>query len=439
VRILASSLAHSSKWGSESLVGYRAVEALGSRHDVTLVTAAGMEESASGRCETVPVRFDDPNDVSTWQLLRFERQQQRLIARLLREQQFDVVHRVTPSGLKDSLLPVPPVPLVIGPILLARPHPAEFDAIFRPVLRGAWFPRAMLHRLQHGAARRAFRRWSTLEGLLDHATLILAGSRTTLGRLPLRLSSRCRVITYSGVEHDVFCPAAQQPQKQVATLLFVGRMVPYKGVELLLRAAAQARTSRRLVLKIVGQGSETYRRYCMDLATALGLGDSVQFVTRQSREALVEAYRTADVFCMPSIETYGIAILEAMSCGCAVLASDYNGPGEIVQSGTGLKVALETPEQFVSDYAERLVELIDDQQLRHELGEAARENVVKNHDWSQIQRQLLDCYEEVSSALSQLDLGIDQRTWVARPESSKGVENNEKPHPSPCRALGVPP
>ncbi len=392
VKLLASSLAHSSRLGSESLVGFRTVEVLASRYETTLVTAVGMEHDAVAASVEVPVHFDDPNDVSPWQLLRFELRQRKTVRQLLRSQRFDAVHRVTPSGLKDSLLPVPAVPLILGPILLSEPHPPAFGAYFRPKLSRDWSLRAALRRVQHGIARRVFRRWSTLDQLLEQAAVILVGTHTTLKQLPPLHHSRCRPVTYAGVEHDVFRPARFKQPNRVPQVLFAGRVVPYKGVELLLRAAARARQSCRFALKIVGDGNPAYRRYCLALAAALGLGDTVEFVDRQPRGALVELYRTADVFCMPSIETYGVAILEAMSCGCAVLVSDINGPGEIVQAGTGVKVVLESPVQFIREYSDQLVALLDDDRSREELCGRARERAVKHHDWQRIQSELADIY-----------------------------------------------
>jgi glycosyltransferase involved in cell wall biosynthesis len=74
-----------------------------------------------------------------------------------------------------------------------------------------------------------------------------------------------------------------------------------------------------------------------------------------------------------------------------------NGPGEIVQPGTGLKVPLETPEQFVATYAERIVELVEDARLRVALGETARDHVVRVHDWKRIELAILKIYDEIFS------------------------------------------
>ena len=346
-------------------------------------------------CQQVPVRFDDANDVSPWPLLRYERRQRRLVAGLLRAQRFDVVHRVTPSGWKDSLLPVPTVPLILGPILLSEPAPPAFYSVFHPKLPRRWSVSAAVRRIQNGLARRVFQRWSTADRLLEHATTILVGTRTTLRRLPPGIRPRCRLVTYAGVEHDVYTPAPRRPANRLPQVLFAGRVVPYKGVELLLRAAARARRSCRFELKFVGGGCGRYRTYCTRLAAAMGLRDVVSFIDNQPRDALVSLYRAADVFCMPSLETYGLAILEAMSCGCAALVSDINGPGEIVADDCGVKVPLESPEQCIRQLADELVALIDDPQRRTELGGRARERMIAHHDWRRIQEELTTVYDSV--------------------------------------------
>jgi glycosyltransferase involved in cell wall biosynthesis len=378
-------------------VGFRVIQALRRLHDVEVATSAMMRAPDGVPARTVRLRFQEPNDVGPSQLFCFEILQRSMVERLLKRGTFDLVHRVTPSGYKDSLLRVPPVPLVLGPVLGADPPPPSFDPIFRPRLSRSISPSAVTARIANGLARRIFERFSTLNRLLEKAALILVGTEVTRRRLPERLHSRCRLLTYAGVELDQFIPPLKGRGGMPPQLLFAGRIVPYKGVELLLRSAALARRRCRFELKIVGTGYPPYERYCRQLAAELRLTDVVSFVERVRREALIDVYQAADIFCMPSIETYGVAILEAMSSGCAVLVADANGPGEIVQPGTGLKVPLNTPEQFVEEYAERIVELVEDANLRHVLGKRAREHVVKHHDWEKIGTSLLEIYDEFFS------------------------------------------
>jgi glycosyltransferase involved in cell wall biosynthesis len=88
-----------------------------------------------------------------------------------------------------------------------------------------------------------------------------------------------------------------------------------------------------------------------------------------------------------------------MSCRCAVLVSDTAGPQEIVAEGTGLKIALTNPEQYVSDYAAALVRLAGDAPLRRQLGERAREHILQHHDWPRIGQHLLDLCHQLGSQL----------------------------------------
>jgi glycosyltransferase involved in cell wall biosynthesis len=397
VNILFSSLASSPNWGSEAMVGYHVIQALSSRFDTEVVTSAGMQPPQGVKTHTVALKFDNPNDVGAGQLLRYEFRQRRVVERLLRAKPFDILHRATPSGYKDSLLRVPSVRLVVGPVLGSTPPPASFSSIYWPHVPHANSLKSLTGRIEHAVARRVFQRFSTLDRLNENAALILVGTELTRRLLPERLHSRCRYITYTGIEHDLFTPPVRRRSSRIPQLLFVGRLVAYKGVELLLRAAAVALRRCRFELKIVGHGTGPEGAYYHGLAAALRLTEAVTFVDGMRREALADLYRAADIYSMPTIEAYGIAVVEAMSSGCAVLVPDYNGPGEVVQPGRGLKVPLKTPEQFIGEYAERIVQLVEDAKLREALGGTAREYVVEHHDWKRVEASLLEIYDDVFS------------------------------------------
>jgi glycosyltransferase involved in cell wall biosynthesis len=397
VNILVSSLASSPNWGSEAMVGYHVIQALSTRFHIEAVTSAGMQAPSGVKTHTVALKFDDPNDVGAVDLLWYEFRQRHVIERLLRAKPFDIIHRATPSGYKDSLLRVPSVPLVVGPVLGSNGPPESFRSIYWPDLPHVNSSKSLRDRIKHAVTRRVFQRFSTLDQLNENAALILVGTELTRRLLPERLHSRCRYITYTGVEHELFTPPARRRSSRIPQLLFAGRLVAYKGVELLLRAAALALRRCRFELKIVGRSTGPSRAYYHELAAALRLNEAVTFVDGVRREDLADLYRAADVFAMPTIEAYGIAVVEAMSSGCAVLVPDYNGPGEIVPPGRGLKVPLETPEQFIRDYAERIVELVEDAKLREALGGAAREYIVEYHDWKRVEASLLEIYDEVFS------------------------------------------
>jgi len=212
---------------------------------------------------------------------------------------------------------------------------------------------------------------------LRYAQCILVGTGAALSAVPESWRSKCRSLTYAGVEHDVYLPPDSRPDNAAVRLLFVGRLIPYKGVELLLRALAIAARQHSFHLDIVGAADPAYKGFLWRLSEELGLATvpepasrithhasrithraSIAFLPPRPRAQLIHLYQRADIFCFPTIcDTYGIALLEAMSCGCAALVSDIAGAGEIVNGNNGLKVALRSPEQYIAEYAQKLIEL----------------------------------------------------------------------------------
>lgn len=344
---------------------------------------------------TIPLRFQDPNDVSPGELLAFERLQRKVVARLQKDEPFSLVHRLTPSGLKNTLMPAVDCPVVVGPILLSDPPPAAFDQILRPLKTPWWPPSALRQRILNRQARITFEREGTIGRLLTVATTIFVGSQVTMGRLTHEQRRRASLVTYAGVDHVTFCPPATRPSSGVLQLLFVGRPVPYKGIELLLRCVQLVSRQRHITLLVVGGGASRYDTYYQRLAAQLGVADIVRFFPNASRGDVIGFYQAADIFCMPSIETYGIAILEAMSCGCVPVVADINGPGEIVRDGTGLRIPYVTPAQFVQEYAAALIRLGDDREYMKALGKQARIHVQQNHNWAAIVDRFLAEYARI--------------------------------------------
>ena len=154
-------------------------------------------------------------------------------------------------------------------------------------------------------------------------------------------------------------------------LLCVGRLVPVKGIETLLRAfAAALREQPDLILDIAGDGS--LRAKLESLATELGLGASVRFVGRV--EGIGAEMEKAAAVVVPSLgEGFGMVALEAAERGRPVIASAVGGLPEIVDDGrTGVLV----PSRDVPALAAAMVEMVRDPERAGALGRAARERAL---------------------------------------------------------------
>jgi len=84
-----------------------------------------------------------------------------------------------------------------------------------------------------------------------------------------------------------------------------------------------------------------------------------------------------------------------------VIASDAGGAGEILVPGTGVKVPLTNPGQYIHQYAEAIIRLAGNENLRARLGAEARRHILLNHDWQKIGLQLLGFYSLLAVALKQ--------------------------------------
>lgn len=195
----------------------------------------------------------------------------------------------------------------------------------------------------------------------------------------------------NGVDADFFCPSgAKSVAKSGAVrLLFVGRFQEQKNLGALLRAMARLRDEgRNCWLEIVGAGplGESLKKMAQDLE----LGERLHWHGWKTREALLKLYQSVDMLCSPALyEGMPNVLLEALACGCPVVASDIPGNREVVvHESTGLLYPLQDEEALTSS----LRRLIEDDGLRTRCGRGAVEHVKANFSWTKTARKYLDLF-----------------------------------------------
>ncbi|WP_405163589.1 glycosyltransferase family 4 protein [Nocardia sp. NBC_01499] len=195
----------------------------------------------------------------------------------------------------------------------------------------------------------------------------LANSRTTASTLPI--GRRPALVAYPGVELGIDLPRPDQRAPADTVVAVVGRLSPWKGQDVLLRALAATKVRPRQVFLIGGTffDEEPYRAELERLAQELAL--PVTFTGHVDDPA--EYLRDADILVHSSVlpEPFGQVVVEGMHAGCAVIASIPGGPAEIVRPGVdGLLVDGGDEQQLTT----ALDTLIGDPALRTRLAMAAR-------------------------------------------------------------------
>jgi glycosyltransferase involved in cell wall biosynthesis len=250
----------------------------------------------------------------------------------------------------------------------------------------------------------AYRLYRPLERrLLAHSRCIVASSPSYLASSTTLAPWRecCRVIPLGLDSERLARPspadmhrAAQQWGVQRGRVLAVGRLTYYKGHEHLVRAAALAPGLRVL---IVGDGERGPA--LRELIARLGLERRVTLLGHLPEAELAALMADCDCLCLPSIErteSFGMVLLEAMSWGRAVVASDVpgSGMGWVVQDG---RTGLLTRPGDAEGLAAALQRLAEDAQLRARLGAAGQARFRNCFSIDVIARQFRDLYRELAA------------------------------------------
>jgi glycosyltransferase involved in cell wall biosynthesis len=212
-------------------------------------------------------------------------------------------------------------------------------------------------------------------------------------------ASRTRVV-YGGVDCDRFRPDPGAARRGV---LFVGRLTPHKGVDLLLRGLPRDAT-----LTVVGTGGHDVRPPERDypaLLRRLARDRAVDFLGAVSEGELPPLYRRAAVLALPSVhrtcygreiavvELLGLAVLEAMASGTPVVCSRVGGLPELVEDG--VNGFLVQPGD-AAELHERLAQLLGDRSLAERMGRNARELALDRFTWEACAERCLDAYAELA-------------------------------------------
>lgn len=206
-----------------------------------------------------------------------------------------------------------------------------------------------------------------------------------------------------GVDLDRFRPGAKEEARAALGLkderivLFVGRIEPLKGVDILINAAALVESDIECSVLIVGgdESSQPQVAELRELARERGIEHRVAFVGAVDHEQLPLYYNAADVCVVPShYESFGLVAVEAMASGVPVVASRVGGLRGTVKDGeTGYLIPWLCPEPF----AERIELLLENEPLRQSLGEAARE-AMSRYRWEHVASAVLELYARLTGA-----------------------------------------
>ena len=412
-RVLVIAEAANPEWVSVPLVGWSLAMALRDVADVHLVTQVRNRDAIlrAGLVEGVDFTAIDSEAIAKplwalgkvlrmgegkgWTMLQainalsyptFERKIWAQFGPRLKAKEFDIVHRVTPlsptisSALAASCARIG-VPFVLGPLNGGVPWPAQFSGARAQEREWLSYLRG-LYKLLPGRKR-----------TLASAAAILVGSRHTGSEIPAAYQPKTIYLPENAIDLTRFNRVASQGPGPLRAC-FIGRMVPYKGPDMLLSAAAPLLRDERLVIDMIGDGPMMPALRAQ--VQADGTAGAVNFHGWLAHADVQTIAAQSSVFAFPSIREFGGGVvLEAMALGLVPLIVDYAGPGELVTPDVGFKVPMGDRAAIVAGFRVALEQLAANPAALAPLATNARARVQAAYTWPRKAAQVAQLYDWV--------------------------------------------
>ena len=347
--------------------------------------------------------------------------QRHLAKKIVQEQNIDIIHQpILVSPKEPSTIFQMGAPVVIGPMNGGMKYPPAFRNRENSFVN-----------LSVETGRLFANLFNALIPGKRQATTILVANQRTKESLPTGITGKIIEIVENGVDLSIWKPklfngsldsenlAAQTTTKssnsearRPVRFVFVGRLVQWKAVDLLLRAFKCLSEQMSVELEIIGDGEQ--RSDLETLARELGLikplnaasatqnwdsealkPDLINFTGFLSQADCAQRLQSADVMVLPSLyECGGAVVLEAMTMGIPVIATNWGGPNDYLDESCGILVEPKKPDLFVRDLASAMLKLARAPELRQAMGQAGHQRILDRFDWEVKVDTMLEIYRE---------------------------------------------
>ena len=325
--------------------------------------------------------------------------QHGIVRDLIQRHGIEVVHQPIPVSPKaPSFITGLGVPVVIGPMNGGMNYPSAF--------RGA---ESFFTRVTVAAGRASANLINRLIAGKKNAALLLVANPRTGAALPSCMHGEVIELVENGVDLSIW---RMPERKDTATtdnpaelaparFVFVGRLVDWKRLDLVLRALAAIPEAQ---LEVIGDGA--MRPAWESLAQELGIADRVAWLGWRAQPECAEILRGTTALVLPSIyECGGAVVLEAMACGIPVIATAWGGPADYLDASSGILVDVSGEKTILDGFAAGMRRLAGNPELCARMGAAGRRRVEENFDWNRKIDRMLTLYRRAINSYADAHAG----------------------------------
>lgn len=413
-RVLVIAEAANPEWVSVPLVGWSLARALGGVADVHIVTQIRNREAflRAGLVEGKDFTAIDSEALARplwkiaslmrmgkgkgWTVMTaaaalsypyFERLVWKTFGASIRRGEYDIVHRITPLT-PTTVSPIAAkceaagIPFIMGPLNGGVPWPKGFDTERRREREWLSYVRSV-YKILPGRRR-----------MLKAASAILTGSKYTAGEVPANFAKKVFWLPENAIDPARFNRVSSQDIEGPLRACFIGRLVPYKGADMAVEAAAPLLADGSLTLDIIGDGP--MRDDLEAQVQALGLESAVVFHGNLQHQKVQNVASAANLMIFPSIREFGGGVvLEALALGVVPIVVDYAGPGELVVPGIGHKVPLGSRAEIIAALSQVLETLVADPHDLPEMSKRGRQYIQDHFTWLAKAQKIDEIYKWV--------------------------------------------
>jgi len=313
------------------------------------------------------------------------------LKKLLKQQQFDIVHQLSPFAWRyPSIAAGLGVPAVRGPVAGGLETPASLLSTLTAKNR--------CHHLLRETD--SYRKYCDpiLRSSYRKTDLVMVAAPYVLELMHPLNPKQTLLEAEHGIEEKLLNggPPEKDGKSDIIKFLYVGRIVRTKGLRDTIRALAKISQLERLQLTIVGDGEDLSA--CKKEAQELGLEDKVLFLGWQTKDEVQQHYRDADIFICPTFrEPVGAVFLEAMSHGLPSIICSYGGPSYLVDETCGILVPPSEESTFSEEIANAIDRLILDNELRSTLANGALKRASEYFSWAPKRKRMSKIYYELAA------------------------------------------
>lgn len=240
--------------------------------------------------------------------------------------------------------------------------------------------------------KKSFQNFLWVKHALKKADLVTTSSNQLKEEVLSLIKTKKVEIVPFGVDVEIFSPS-QKKKNEGIHIGFIKHLEEIYGPEYLIRAMKKViEKYPETKLEMVGEGSQL--NYLKELAEKLNMQQNILFKGYFPHQEIPSILNSIDIFVMPSIwESFGVSALEAQAMQVPVIATRVGGiPEVVIDNETGILVEPQNVEQI----SQAIIKLIEDKQLRLEMGKKGRQFVQEKYNWQKNAQKMEDLYYEIS-------------------------------------------